>query len=168
MCASVAPTRDEATNIHTRSQVAVQNEPADTEVEFGVAAGFTGPNSRSLRRRAQFGDRRPDRSKCEESEDHISRLASVSGGVLSSRRRWPIKIGYSASLKLRVPAVATKEGKRVRVLGYLPGGRTLERELQKRLNHLHREREWFRGEKALLDFAVTHTRKVAPHRAGTL
>lgn len=57
----------------------------------------------------------------------------------------PIKIGCAADPEARLLQLQTAVPHPLRLMGYVPGGVKLERELHKKYAHLHMRGEWFRA-----------------------
>lgn len=57
----------------------------------------------------------------------------------------PVKIGCASDPEARLLQLQTGSPYPLRLLGYVPGGEKLERELHKKYAHLHMQGEWFRA-----------------------
>lgn len=63
-----------------------------------------------------------------------------------------IKIGWTCRLSNRLSGLRTSSSEVLTLLGAIPGGRDLEARLHRKFKHLHERREWFRGERELLEY----------------
>lgn len=57
----------------------------------------------------------------------------------------PIKIGCARDVRARLSQLQTSSPYDLWLIGYVPGGEKLERELHKKYAHLHLRGEWFRA-----------------------
>lgn len=73
----------------------------------------------------------------------------------------PIKIGWAACVARRVSELQPGNPHPLTVLGTIPGGLKLEREIHKQFPHLRLYGEWFDPDQELLGYIRTHCRDCA-------
>lgn len=69
-----------------------------------------------------------------------------------------IKIGYTNNIKKRLKELQTGSPKKLKLLGYIDGGRTKEQELHSQFKQYRVNGEWFRLHQEIVDYINKNTK----------
>lgn len=75
-----------------------------------------------------------------------------------------IKIGHSKNVAKRRIVLSREVGHDLQIMGTMPGGRTLKRQLRKKFSAFEVEDEWFKPDELLLRFIEANAQVRQEHR----